>query len=296
MGDDTNIETTSITRDDVVPGYPVGAVAERLGVPTPTLRSWAQRYGIGPRAHRRGRHRLYTDADIAALERMVALIKQGASAASAAEVVRAELPGDELDGALLQVDVQALSEAAERLDTAGLVLIVEASLRRRGVIETWNQLCRPAFRALDERQRSEGGCIDVEHALAWAVSTSLGRIGDRQVGPAAVRAVLACVPGEAHSLPLEALRAAMAENGDTVHMLGPDVPTEALHDAIRRTGVDAVVVWSHTPETATRAAASHGGTHARVFAAGPGWFGTRLPRAVVPIDDLEDGLAKLRAR
>ncbi|MFC7644672.1 MerR family transcriptional regulator [Streptosporangium lutulentum] len=29
-------------------GYGIGAVARRLGVPAPTLRTWNLRYGIGP--------------------------------------------------------------------------------------------------------------------------------------------------------------------------------------------------------------------------------------------------------
>ncbi|MCW2557888.1 MAG: hypothetical protein JWP55_1852 [Mycobacterium sp.] len=44
------------------PRYAVRAVAERVGVPTATLRSWNQRYGIGPADHDRGRHRRSIDA------------------------------------------------------------------------------------------------------------------------------------------------------------------------------------------------------------------------------------------
>ncbi|WP_147123970.1 MerR family transcriptional regulator, partial [Nocardia neocaledoniensis] len=67
-----------------VAGYTVRSVAERLGIPTATLRSWNRRYGIGPAQDRPGRHRLYSDADIAVLEHMLELIGGGASPASAA--------------------------------------------------------------------------------------------------------------------------------------------------------------------------------------------------------------------
>ena len=30
------------------PGWPIGAVAERLGIAAPTLRSWDRRHGVGP--------------------------------------------------------------------------------------------------------------------------------------------------------------------------------------------------------------------------------------------------------
>ncbi|GAA3414757.1 hypothetical protein GCM10018952_36550 [Streptosporangium vulgare] len=33
---------------DEEPAYGIGAVARRLGVPAPTLRTWNLRYGVGP--------------------------------------------------------------------------------------------------------------------------------------------------------------------------------------------------------------------------------------------------------
>ncbi|WP_040797677.1 MerR family transcriptional regulator, partial [Nocardia higoensis] len=70
-------------------GYTVRVVAERLGVPTATLRSWTRRYGIGPSQERPGKHRLYTESDIATLEHMLGLIRAGASPAGAAAAVAA---------------------------------------------------------------------------------------------------------------------------------------------------------------------------------------------------------------
>src|SRR5690606_41536870 len=68
-------------------GYTVRAVADRLGIPTATLRSWNRRYSIGPTQHRPGRHRLYSAADIAVLEQMLTLIRAGSSPAGAAAAV-----------------------------------------------------------------------------------------------------------------------------------------------------------------------------------------------------------------
>ena len=66
------------------PLYTVRVVAERVGVPTATLRSWNQRYGVGPPEHSPGQHRLYSENDIAVVRRMHALILEGASPRSAA--------------------------------------------------------------------------------------------------------------------------------------------------------------------------------------------------------------------
>lgn len=70
--------------DALRPRYTVGVVAERLGVPTATLRSWNLRYGVGPTGHSPGRHRLYSEADIAVVEAMRELIAKGVNPATAA--------------------------------------------------------------------------------------------------------------------------------------------------------------------------------------------------------------------
>ncbi|SFI47920.1 MerR HTH family regulatory protein [Streptosporangium canum] len=72
------------------PGYGIGAVARRLGVPAPTLRTWNLRYGIGPSHRSPGGHRRYDAGDLRRLEEMNRLIRAGVPAADAArEVLRA---------------------------------------------------------------------------------------------------------------------------------------------------------------------------------------------------------------
>ena len=48
-----------------VDGLTAGAVARRLGVAVTTLRTWHQRYDLGPSAHEPGKHRRYTEEDVA---------------------------------------------------------------------------------------------------------------------------------------------------------------------------------------------------------------------------------------
>jgi MerR family transcriptional regulator, light-induced transcriptional regulator len=58
-------------------GLSVAAVARLLGVAPGTLRTWDHRYGMGPSGHESGRHRRYTPADVARLQRMRWLLMQG---------------------------------------------------------------------------------------------------------------------------------------------------------------------------------------------------------------------------
>jgi MerR family transcriptional regulator, light-induced transcriptional regulator len=69
-------------------GLSAGAVARRLGVAVTTLRTWHQRYGLGPSQHISGRHRRYTAEDLARLEIMQRLAAEGVAPAEAARWAR----------------------------------------------------------------------------------------------------------------------------------------------------------------------------------------------------------------
>lgn len=267
-------------------GYTVRAVADRLGIPTATLRSWNRRYEIGPTGHRPGTHRLYTEADITQLNRMLELIRGGATPAGAAAAVRspAAAPGD----------LSSLLTAAFALDYRSVTAQLTANLRANGVVDTWERLCRPAFADIVARQLGGEGCIDVEHLLSWCITSALHR--DNPPGQLRSRPiVLACTGGETHALPLEVLRAALAEQQIGAQMLGADVPTAALTDTLARLDRPAdLVLWSQHESTALTSSVRAGtGAGARVFVGGPGWDAVILPAAVERLTSLPEAVRRL---
>ena len=246
------------------PLYTVRVVAERLGVPTATLRSWNQRYGVGPSEHSPGRHRLYSDTDISVARRMCELIVEGASPRSAARTAIDSIRPTRGDSA-------ALLDAAFDFDVFTAGLLLDRHLRHFGVLDTWDQLVRPAFDDIAQRQAEGEGCIDVEHALSWTVARSLQRYPLAEPEDSA-SIILACTPRETHSLALEALRAALAQHGRGAVMLGADVPRAALVDAVQRKGRPvATMLWSQTEDTADIRTVNDLAAHASVSVGGPGW-------------------------
>ncbi|MGY0498836.1 MerR family transcriptional regulator [Nocardia sp. FBN12] len=266
-------------------GFTVRAAADRLGIPTATLRSWNRRYGIGPAQDRPGRHRLYTDSDIAVLEHMLELIGGGASPAGAAAAARGPVP--------VLGDRGGLLDAAFALDTATVCAHLDAHVRAYGVVQTWEALCRPAFTDIVARQGGGEGCIDVEHLLSWSIAAIM-----QQVKPARSGApvLLACTSGETHSLPLDVLRAALAQAGVGARMLGADVPAVALSDALaRHSGEASVLLWSQRESTAlTSAVLACARAGARVLIGGPGWESVLLPDTVERIGSLAAAVDALR--
>ncbi|MGV0791814.1 MerR family transcriptional regulator [Mycolicibacterium sp. XJ1819] len=253
---------TSEREDADEPKFTVRVVADRLGVPTATLRSWNRRYGVGPSAHRPGRHRLYSENDISAVRQMHELIVHGASPRSAARAAIDSVRPS-------HGDYSTLLAAAFELDVVAVGLLLDRHLRHFGVVGTWDHVVRPAFAAIEAQQADGVGCIDVEHALSWAVSRALHRM---PVAPAAGSIVLAATAGEAHTLALEALRAALAERGVGALMLGADVPPVALFDAVRRSERPvSVMLWSQTSRTADAHTLAAVAADADVLVGGPGW-------------------------
>lgn len=249
------------------PSYSARAAAERIGVPTATLRSWNQRYGVGPAEHRPGQHRLYSESDIAVLLRMRELISQGVSPRSAARAVTGRVPTGN--------DSAAVLTAAFTLDVVAAARILDDVIRLRGVADAWEDVIVPAFAGIEARQLADGGCIDVEHALCWIVTRALQA---QPMGVAGAPTVLACPEREYHSMPLEALRAALGERGRSALMLGPSVPTSAILDAVvhqsraHDEGQVRVVLWAQCSDTADLdAVRALRAQSAVVLVAGPGW-------------------------
>jgi hypothetical protein len=170
-----------------------------------------------------------------------------------------------------------------RLDEPTMRAVIHASVADRGVIRTWDEMLRPVLAGIGRRHAATHRLIDVEHLLSRCVTEVFATVP--RPGPSTVaRVLLACTDEEQHSLPLEALAAALAERGVGCRLLGARVPAQALRDAVRRTGPAAVMLWSQVPETADAgqfAALVAGRSRPAVIAAGgPGWD-AGLPEGVL---------------
>lgn len=269
------------------PLYTVGVVADRLGIPTATLRSWNRRYGIGPTDHWPGRHRLYTEDDVAVVQRMQQLIDEGVSAGRAAHVV-ADTDVNR------HGDTAALLAAAFALDPDGVGRLIEQSLRGRGVIDTWDGLLRPALASLTTLQIEGGGCIEVEHVFSRVTTRALQRLPAPRTS-VAPRVLLACCDGDAHTLALEALGAALAQRGRPALTLGASVPAASVIAALDRLPeVKVIVLWSQVASTAdAEAVRTIAAAGAQVMVAGPGWAEATLPTGVAQMTTLRAAVERL---
>ncbi|MFB7244030.1 MerR family transcriptional regulator [Streptomyces populi] len=196
-------------------------------------------------------------------------------------------------------EYRGLVRAAVRLDALAVRERLATAVRTRGLTEAWEEVMVPALRAVGRRWETSGDRhVEVEHLMSWHVSAALLHVYVSAAGHEAPTGtspvLLACVPGEQHTLSLEALNAALAERRVPVLMLGSAVPPEALVAAVRRVGPPAVVLWSQTWSTANLPLALHvaatrwgvrgARTRSRVLLSGPGWDARPGPGLLRPRD------------
>lgn len=302
-------------------GLTAGAVARRLGVAVTTLRTWHQRYGLGPSEHVPGHHRRYTAEDLDRLQVMRRLTAQGvAPAEAAAWARRAPLSGRSVapgpassdgsgrssvgavgrqgGGQVIALGPQAapaargVARAAMHLDASAMRDILDMVIAEHGVIGAWDQVIMPVLIGIGDRYQATRRFVEVEHLLSRCITESLGAVRRPGIG-VVPHVLLAAADEEQHTLPLEALAAALAEAGVPTRLLGARVPPTALADAIDRTGPDVVVLWSQTPSTGNLDQLDRvsSGPHPPLMlaAAGPGWP-MELPDGVSRITALQEAV------
>ncbi|MFJ3336087.1 MerR family transcriptional regulator [Streptomyces sp. NPDC086766] len=235
-------------------------------------------------------------------------LRRGAEpAATGPSARRASRSGSGLPLGDVRQECRGLARAAVRLDGAAVQEQVAAAVRTYGLVTAWDEVLAPTLRAVGRKWQSSGdGYVEVEHLLSWHVSATVRQVyvgsvlRGRRTDSSPV--VLAGLPGEHHTLPIETLCAALAERGVPVLMLGGAVPAEALVAAVRRVGPAAVALWSQSRSTASLALAGHiaglrwgvrgARRQSRILLLGPGW-GRRTDPGLLRPHSLRDTLRAL---
>ena len=274
---------------------PISVAARRVGLSVDTLRVWERRYGLGPSRTSPGGHRRYGDGDLRRLRAAVHLLRSGVPAGEAARtVLAATLPGavDAVDVVLrlpagVRPGVHQLGAAALDLDGPGVRRVLGAELAAHGVVETWEGMLRPLLAAIGEQWERVPYTIAVEHLVSHIATAALAV----PTGPPAEQGrgrtrpvVLSCVPHEEHELPLVALAAALRERGVPVTLLGTRAPASAPPPET------VVVLLAVLADHAEPALLHDLPDSVRPIAAGPGWHGPDVPRAVPRTDSLTGAL------
>jgi DNA-binding transcriptional MerR regulator len=262
--------------------WPVGAVADRLGVSTSTLRSWERRYGLGPTHRTGGNHRRYGPLDLQRVQLMARLTAAGIPAQAAAENVTTMAPeevarrlgsgggahptdmaghdvadAESVFGPLRAAApvsdrtttdegaVDAILSAARELDATGLVHLYRQTLRRLDFADAWSGVFAPSLRAIGERWGEGSLGIESEHLASELLQGELrGVVRANRFRVSGTPVLLGSADDEQHHLPLLAVEAELARHGVASLLLGPRVPVRALAQALDRARPPAIFIWA----------------------------------------------------
>lgn len=266
--------------------WSAGAVARTLGVSPTTLRTWDRRYGLGPRTREEGKHRRYDDVDVAALRRMLELTGQGMSPAAAATMARG--------GAGPVPDKHDFLRAATQLDAPRLGRLTTELIDALGVIDAWESVLTPFFVEIGERAVHESDYVGIEHVASSSVISVLHRVGE-SLESGRLPVLLASAPEELHTLPLDALAAALAEQGCASRNLGARVPPPTLLGALDVLAPHCLVLWAHDPVLARRAPLVKVAARTTVLLGGPGWRRMVLPEGARRVESLREAVTEVLA-
>jgi MerR family transcriptional regulator, light-induced transcriptional regulator len=223
----------------------IGELARRTSLSPEVLRAWERRYGLLRPARTAGGYRLYSEEDAERVLRMQELISSGIAAAEAARLALEDAPAVAAPTGDLGGE---LREAVDAFDDARAHRAFDRLLAQLSVESVLDDVVLPFLRDLGERwERGEASVAQEHFASQFLRGRLLGlaRGWDRGVGP---RAVLACVPGEQHDLPLIVFGIALREHGWRITFLGADTPIETLANAAKALNAAAVVVSATQPE------------------------------------------------
>lgn len=220
--------------------FPIRHVAEVTGVLPVTLRAWERRYGLlKPQRTPKG-HRLYSAADIARVQQVLALLRQGLSIGQVRPVLDSrggEPVGDDHDALR-----RRLHDAARAADFLALTQLIFDAGKTYPLPVLAERVLRPLVHALAQSPEAlDRAALSVLHdamqaALLRRVSLWSGRAGTRPL-------LFAAMPGD-DGLSYRLAWALAVESGLAVQAVGARLPLDYLGEVAEETGATAIVVWA----------------------------------------------------
>ena len=228
----------------------ISELSRRVGVPPDTLRVWERRYGLLKPRRTRGNIRLYSALDEARVRLMKRYMSEAMPAAQAAELAKSARltlrPGRtaRLEDHDAVMTARQMSTALDAFDESSAEQALQQLMSEYSPLAVIRDFMMPYLYDVGERWAADHMTVAQEHFasnFAHSRLLALARGWDRGLGP---RALLACAPGELHTLALIAFGIALHAHGWKITYLGAATPVDMLHAAATQVHADLIVVTS----------------------------------------------------
>ena len=232
--------------------FPIREVSRLTGVNAVTLRAWERRYGLIQPIRTDSGHRLYSQADIDEIRRILGWLERGVAVSKVGSILARShaLAGQasEAAGSGLRWQQQARL-AVQRFDRVGLGRLYEEVFAACTLDQVFAEVFMPVWHDMAVRQGGYG------QASEWLFLDQFlrGRVFARLQLAHAPRnrtVLLAPLPGQCHELELLVTSLVLGSDETGVTPLACSQPLQELALVCERLKPDALVLFSHQPLTA----------------------------------------------
>jgi len=235
-------------------GMSIGSLAARTGVPVDTLRAWERRYGVLSPWRTDGGQRRYGAADVERVLWLAARCAEGQRISDAVAALTA-LSAREAGAETLPVDalIARISASARQGDSGRMEAELDRAFAALPLVQVMELVVFPALADLGRRWAAGESVVVAEHMLSTATERRLaGRLAAarRPRGPIGI---VACPPGERHSVGAMTLSVLMAQDGWRITFLGADTPLRVAVSIAAARRASACVAVCTVPGSAARA-------------------------------------------
>ena len=221
----------------------IGELSRRLGISIDRLRAWERRYGVLQPQRTAGGFRLYSPADEQRLRGMQRYLAAGMSAAeAAAAALAADAPS-----ASGEARREQLTDALAVFDAVRAHAVLDGLFAEVGIDEALRATLFPFLQDLGERWARAEISVGHEHFASNFLQARLLALLRAPADGTGPPALLACVPGELHTLGLVGFGITLRNRGWRTTYLGADTPIADVRRIADETSPAVVVLSAVMP-------------------------------------------------
>lgn len=246
-------------RFDDEPIYNTKAVVQRTGISADTLRAWERRYGVPQPRRTSGRHRAYSERDLALITWLHAQVEQGVTISQAVAMLDKHhssvlAPDINQQKTLTQLQSECLS-ALLSYDTVYADHALSQAFSMYPVETVCLELIQPMLVQIGNGWHSGTVSIAQEHAATAFIRTKLAAlITQAHTNSQRGFILLAAAPHEHHDLGLMMVGLFLLRRGWKIVYLGSDLPGDELITTVQHLQPDLVAIGATTYESRALAA------------------------------------------
>ena len=225
--------------------FRIGELGYRVGVSPDVLRAWEKRYRLLRPSRSKGGYRLYTERDEWRVRLMQQKLWSGLSAAQAAQQVARIEPDSNLPDGSIETPselAEELGTSLEAFDEDGAHELLDRLFGLHGLERTIRDALMPYLREVGERWARRQVSVAQEHFASRLIEGRLLALARGWNRGTCRRAVLACPPGEQHTLPLVCFGLILRSRGWRNIYLGAETPPSTVDMAADMVAADVVIM------------------------------------------------------